>query len=316
MVKTGTNNDNQTKFTSDYSKKRRGIRITAGAVKWFFYGFMVLLAVTFYVPIIWMLINSFKADLEYYLTPAFAFAKEFQWSNYSYIFTQMEYTIYTDNGRLVYGLKEMFFNSVVYAAGASLYPPFVTLVCGYILSRYRFPGRNFIYILGIVVMILPILGTGAADMVLKKALGIYDNMFLIILISPATAFSGMNFLMFYASFSGLPRDFSEAAFIDGAGHFRVFWQIMLPMALPVYGMFVLLGFIGAWNDYNTFLLWMPSRANIALGMYEIQRVSALVGATMPQILAGFVIVAIPTAVMYGVAQPLMNKNFNIGGLKG
>jgi len=79
---------------------------------------------------------------------------------------------------------------------------------------------------------------------------------------------------------------------------------------------VLLAFIGSWNDFSTFLYWIPSRANIALGMYEIQQASALQGATMPQILAGFTIVAIPTAAMFLVAQPLMSKNFNVGGLKG
>jgi len=276
---------------------------------------MLVIALSLYIPVVWLVINSFKGDFEYYLSTPFAFAKKALWSNYAFI-AKMQYTINTDRGRLVYGIWDMFANSMIFSLASSVYPPFVTLVCAFIISRYRFPGRMFIFNLGIIVMILPILGSGAAGMILYRALGIYDNMFLLILVSPSVAFSGMAFLLFYGAFQGLPRDYMEAAFIDGAGHLRVFLTIMLPMIMPVYGMFVLLGFIGSWNNWETFLYWLPSRANIALGMYEIQRVNALVGATMPQVLAGFVIVAVPTSVMYLAAHPLMLKNFNIGGLKG
>lgn len=291
-------------------------RILSKGVTVFFWVLMLLIALSLYIPIIWLMMNSFKGDLEFHNTPAYAFTKAANWSNYTYILNEFKYVVTTSEGRITYGLWNMALNSVLYALLISLYGPFMNLICAYVISKYKFKSRNFIYNMGIVLMIVPIIGAGGSALIFKKTLGIYDNMILQILTSPSMAFSGLNFLIFYAAFKSVPWAYAEAAFVDGAGHFRIFFQIMLPMVIPTYAVLFLLGFVGAWNDFETFLFFLPSYANLALGMYNLQQFASLEGATTPQVLAGFVIIAIPTVALYLLSQRLIASKFTVGGLKG
>ena len=157
----------------------------------------------------------------------------------------------------------------------------------------------------------------ASALIVKKELGVYNNMLMTLLTSPSVAFSGMNFLMMYAAFKSVSWEYAEAVFIDGGGHLRVFLSIMFPMVLPNFWVLVLLSVISSWNDYTTFLYWLPSYANIAIGVYKFQYTARIeLGTTMPQILACFVIVSVPIVILYISFQKIITANFMVGGLKG
>ena len=134
--------------------------------------------------------------------------------------------------------------------------------------------------------------------------------------SPGVCFSGVWFLLFYAAFQGVPWEYAEAAFIDGAGHYKVMFRIMLPLMIPTFSAIFLLSFLSTWNDYNTFIMWLPSYANLAYGMYLFQMDASSYGASMPQIMAGFIICMIPTVIIYIASQKLITSKLMIGGLKG
>ena len=117
-------------------------------------------------------------------------------------------------------------------------------------------------------------------------------------------------------FKGVSWEYAEAAFIDGAGHMRVFVTILLPFVLPFCFVNFLLSFLGFWNDYSQFLTMLPGYANLAFGMYLFQNDAAAYGATPPQIMAGFLYICIPTVTLYLCFQKLIITKMNMSGLKG
>ena len=279
---------------------------------------LLLYSLTLLIPIAWMLINSFKTYVEYYQTTAFEFPQALRFDNYSFILKNFHYTVNSRDGtgKITYTLPWMFLYSAIWAIAPTLFRTLVTTMCAYVIAKYKFPGRDFIYNFGIVMMILPIIGSGGAGMILKRSLGVYNNMFMMIITNASGAFAGMHFMMLHAAFKGIPWEYAEAVFIDGGGHLRVFTTIMMPMIMPTVWVIVLLGVISGWNDYSTFLMWLPSYANIAIGIYKFQYNRIEMGTTMPQILASFVLVSMPIVILYVSVQKIITSNYMIGGLKG
>lgn len=282
---------------------------------------MILYVISLLIPIYWMVINSFKGYIEYYEAPTHTLPKNIIQGfkeNYSFMFNKLKVTrVIPGQGRVTFTVWEMLKNSVLLSVFSPLFGNFIYMICAYAISKYNFPGRNFLYSLGIVVMILPLMGSGVSTMLLRKAIGAYDNMFLMIVTGVSCGFSGTTFLMFYAAFKAIPWTYAEAVFLDGGGHLTVFFKIMVPMVFPTFGVLSLLGFLGAWSNYELFLVWLPSYANLAFGLYMMQNDLRIeLGVTTPQILAAFVIVSIPTAVLYFSIQKFFIGSFQVGGLKG
>ncbi len=289
------------------------------AIRWAFGVILFIYSLTLLIPIVWMLINSLKDPIEYYLTTAFDLPKTFYFDNYKFIIDNMKYTVNNryGTGTVTYNIPWMLFYSLIWSIGQPGFKLIITVMTAYVMAKYKFPGRKFIYQLGIVVMILPIIGSSGSALILRRKLGVYNNMLLTILTGPSGEFSGMHFLMFYAAFKSISWEYAEAAFMDGASHFRVFITIMFPMVTSTFWVLLLLTAITTWNDYSSFLYWLPSYANIAIGVYKFQYTSRLeLGTTMPQILASFVLVSIPITALYLASQKLITANFMVGGLKG
>ena len=244
------------------------------------------------------------------------------------VFEQLSYSgkiIYTQNGtKIVSGnIWTMALTSLVYAGGISFVSVALTTMVAYVLAKYKFPGSKFLFSLGIVLMIIPIVGSTPSAMVVRSKwlIPTYDNLFLTIVTSNCVAFSGLNFLLVYGAFKSLPWDYAEAVFVDGGGHYSVFFKMYLPMVLPTSGVIFLLNFLGAWNDYASFKIWLPSYSNLAYGLYEFQNdvlnlASGGSAGTTPMVMAGFTVVVIPTIIVYLLSQKLIMSKFTVGGLKG
>lgn len=281
--------------------------ITTGAV-------LALYCVSLLLPLVWMLYSSFKGEIDYTLHP-FAFPEVWKPGNYIAVLDKMKFPINTDRGLVSYNLFDLAGHSILLSGCASLLLILCQTCVAYLVSRYKFVGSRFIYALGIVVMIIPIVGNLPSAMVINKALGIYDNLFMYILVSPSNIF-GLHFLLLYSAFKRLPWALAEAAFIDGANDYQVMFRIMVPMMLPTCAALFVLTFLGSWNDYMTPLIWLPSYPTLAYGMYLFQYNATVYNATMPQVLAGFTIVMIPTVLIYASSQKLIMSKFTVGGLKG
>ncbi len=276
---------------------------------------------------LWMVKVSFQAETDY-LYNTLGFIKEWDFTNYLNVFSQLSYTnkvVYTNTGvQIVSGnIWTMALTSVVYSTGISFVSVALTTGVAYVLAKYKFPGSKFLFSLGVVLMIVPIVGNTPSAMVIRSQwlIPTYNNLFLTIMTSNTVAFSGLNFLLVYGAFKSLPWDYAEAVFVDGGGHYSAFFKMYLPMILPTSAVIFLLTFLGQWNDYTSFKIWLPSYSNLAYGLYEFQdNVLNLSGGgtagTVPMVMAGFTIVVIPTVLVYFLSQKLIMSKFTVGGLKG
>ena len=128
-------------------------------------------------------------------------------------------------------------------------------------------------------------------------------------------FLGSYYLVFHAMFANVPKDFADAAYIDGAGEWRVMMQIMIPMVKNTFFVIVLLYFIGYWNDYQTPMLYIPSYPTMANGLYQFSQSTDNALATVPMKLTGCMIMFLPILVLFLIFRNKMLGNISMGGLK-
>lgn len=277
----------------------------------------IVYCISLIIPLAWSLMTAFKTPVDYILN-SFGFPKVKKFGLAPENFINVLKRFQLRQGTRLYGLFDMLFNSLLYAIVPSLSGVFWMTAVAYVMARYKFWGNKALYNLGLVVMLIPIVGNMASSMIIKKAMGLYDNMYVSILIPPATAFSGMHFLILYGALKAIPFAYSEAAEIDGASRYAVMFKIILPMVLPTCATLFILDFITNWNSYESFLIWYPSTPNIAYGMYTFQSTASQGSgaATVPEILAGFIMCMIPSAILYLSSQKLIQSKFTVGGLKG
>ena len=303
--------------TENANKKSRILRKVMQGVTIVALIILIAYCISLFIPIIWMVITSLKdGDFEY-TGNAFGLPEKPIFQNYADIMTMLYQDKTLENGLKVrYQLPMLFAYTLFYAVMAALIGTMAYVICAYVLSRYKFVGSEFIYALGIFIMVTPIIGSSVSAMQVKKAFGCYNNMFMWLITSPSTAFSGLNFLIIYGAFKGMANEYAEAAEIDGAGHFTIFFRIYFPMIVPTAAVIFLLGVFNGWNDWYTFLVWLPKYPNLSLAMYTLQNATSLYGVSMPEIMAGFTVVCIPTTILYLFSNKIIMNKMTVGGLKG
>ena len=208
----------------------------------------------------------------------------------------------------------MFFNSIWYTLAYTLGGVLMSAFTGYALAKYRFKLRGFMYGVIIFTMTIPTVGTtGALFNLVYNVLHIYDSPFYVIL--KHLCGTGLNFLVLYGFFRNVSWSYAEAAFMDGAGHARVFFSIMLPQALPAIVTLSIVSGIAAWNDYMDVLMYLPSFPTIASGMYGVSRTLPRQGYSTVYF-AALVISMLPILILFTCFSNVIMKNFAVGGLKG
>jgi ABC-type glycerol-3-phosphate transport system permease component len=142
---------------------------------------------------------------------------------------------------------------------------------------------------------------------------VYDTALLVFI----TAFNGFGMSLFILKsfFQGVSWEYAEAVFIDGGGHFTVFFKVMLPQAIPVALVFFINNFLAQYTDYMSKLLYMPSFVTIAVGLYYESMLLPRIGET-PIYFAALFMSCIPILAIYIFLGKRMMTSMNIGGLKG
>ena len=124
------------------------------------------------------------------------------------------------------------------------------------------------------------------------------------------------FLIYYAQFKMIPRDYTEAAKIDGAHPFTIMTKIIFPLAAGTTATVFVLAFIGYWNDFQIPMVYLPSHPVAAFGMYQFQNTAILEIAHTPTRLAGICLMALPIVIFYAIFNKKLNVNLSVGGIKG
>lgn len=279
-------------------KRPKNERITLTIV----FVIFVLYSITLIYPFVMMLYNSFKLSEDFFkdiwglpVNPTIA------------------------NYREVFGLKfqktgifGMFFNSIVLTTIGVGIGILLSCMTSYIIAKYPFKGSKFVYLMVVVCMMIPTTGSLSATYSLlnkTKLLNTFIGNFLM-----QGGFGGV-FLYLYAYFKSVSWTYAESAFIDGAGHARVFFQIMLPQVMGGVMAFFLISFISAWNDYFSQYLFLRSKPTIAVGLYLIVS-KYKKNNNWPQIFAGATVVIIPTLIFFAIFSRKIMDNTSVGGIKG
>ncbi len=195
--------------------------------------------------------------------------------------------------------------SAVFSVGSS------AMVC-YILVFYRSRFTKFLYALGIIVAILPVYGSAGSIYRLYDEMGLINNP--LILITSITLY-GANFFYMYAFFKSLSWQYAEAAFLDGASHYDVFFHVMMPMARPSIAALFIMQFITGWNDYESTLLYMNGYPNLSYAVYAYEEIGKYSG-NIPAYFAGVLISLLPILALYVIFQNTIMEEVHLGGLKG
>lgn len=185
-----------------------------------------------------------------------------------------------------------------------------SMVC-YVLVFYRSKFTKFLYNLGILVAILPLYGSGAATYRLFTNIGFINNP--IALITSIGLYGGYFFYM-YSFYKTLSWEYAEAAFVDGASHYRVFFQVMMPMVIPSASALFVMSFISSWNDYESTLLYMTKFPNLAYAVFALDSASKYID-NYPAYLAGVLISLLPILILFLIFQNSIMESVHLGGLK-
>lgn len=278
---------------------------------------MIIFALAIIVPMLWSFLSSFKSELDYSFYPLKLPQAElggWQPDNYIIAYKIMYVAIDTAEGgsRYVYA-TEMLINSVIYAVGCTLISLFSHIIMAYICSRFKSVFGKIVYGIVVVVLTLPIIGNLPAELQMSKTLGVYDNPIGIWVMKGG--FFSLYFLVFYAALKAVPRDYSEAAEIDGAGPVSIMVKIILPMIAGAITTVALLVFIGYWNEYYTPMIYLPSHPTIAYGLYQLEW-NYIKYNTTPVRLAASFLIALPLLTLAIIFRKKLVGTISIGGIKG
>lgn len=283
--------------------------------------FLGVYALSMILLLVWALFTALKTNSDFRYNPLWlpqGGIDEWAWNNFSRVFKEfvvpVSFKVGAYAGRSVkINLMGLVTYSLLYAVGSAFVGVAAKCVTAYVVSRFDFRIGKIIYGAVIVTMMLPIVGSAPSEISITQALGIYDT-FIGAWIQKAS-FIGLYFLIFYDSFRFIPKDYVEAATLDGAGEFTIFFKIMLPLVKNTFIMVFLLLFIEYWNDYQTPLLYLPTHPTV---MYATQQLSTKgeSGYGTPMRMASCIVVAIPLIVIFSIFSDKIMGDLTVGGVKG
>lgn len=280
--------------------------------KVFVYVALITLAVSIIIPVGWVFLASIKENSEFYGNP---------WAMPAGVYLQ-NFVDAFEKARM----GDYFFNSVLITVLALVMLLVVALPAAYVLARYKFLGSklfNIMFMGGLFInvnyIVVPIfLMFVDADKVLKQMMGsgfFLNNKFIVALVYAATALPFTIYLL-SGYFVTIPKDYEEAAYVDGSGYFRTMVTVMLPMARPSIITIILFNFLSFWNEYIiSMTLLTKDDKTLPVGLMQLMQAQKA-AANYGQLYAGLVMVMLPTLILYILVQKKLTQGMSLGGLKG
>jgi multiple sugar transport system permease protein len=283
--------------------KELGMRSRRRYGKWLIYAFLVAGAIAMLFPFVFMLSSSLKTDPEIQQVPPSILPQHKpQWHNYADALAPEKMD-----------LRETLPNTVVISVFCVVGMIVSSSLVGFGFARYRFRGRNILFIIMLSTMMLPAQVTMIPQFVLYRWLGWIDTF--LPLIVPAWVAGPFFVFMFRQFFAAVPEELMEAARMDGAGPLRIYWQIMMPLCGPVIAITAIYTFMNTWNDFLNPLIYLNSPENQTLalalasfnGQYGVSHVNQLMAASF--------VTMIPCLLLFAAAQRYFVENIAMTGGK-
>lgn len=260
-----------------------------------------LLSVFFLMPLVWMLSAASKTEKEVWTFPI-------QWIPTDWNLIANFKAVWM--GDVAFGLFYM--NSIKIALISTLATIVISAMAGYALGKLDFKGRTLIFTLMLAFMMIPEQATLVPRYIMIKELGLYDSHAALILMG---MFSSYFTFLLRQFMIGIHNDMLEAAELDGAGFFRIFWSVVLPLSRPILATVGIIKFIWTWNDYQGPLIMLNSTKlyTIPLGM---QFFKEEFGTQISVMMMASVAAILPLLVLFLALQKQVIDGIAIGGVKG
>ncbi|HEX2417353.1 MAG TPA: carbohydrate ABC transporter permease [Micromonosporaceae bacterium] len=263
------------------------------------YAVLIAGLVMMIIPFVWMVVSSIKPGLELRAVPPTWWPERFTLGNYRELFTRLDFPRY-------------FTNSAVVAFLVTAGNLGICSATGYALAKLRFPGRRALFVLAVGNVMVPPVVTFVPSFVLVSKLGLVNTYAGLVLPNVALAINVFLMRQFMLS---IPDELLESARIDGAGEWRIFWQIVLPLSRPALATVGILTFLGSWNNFLWPLVVATTEDRytlpVALALYSTGQHETDYGL----LLAGSVVVVVPVLLVFLVLQRHFVRGIATTGLK-
>lgn len=279
-----------------YVRRQRKARIA-----WWLSGLiMSLVALLFLTPFLWMVSSSLKNNVDIFEMPLRWIPDPLVWANYISVW---------------FGERSMvryFSNSTIVVAATIIGQLAVVTLAGYAFGQLRFKGQNVLFVLFLATSMVPGQLLLVPRFMFFRQIGLYDTLWALILPGLASVFS--TFLL-RQHFAAAPRELGEAARIDGASEWRIFFSIYLPLARPMLAALAILIFDATWNDYESALIMITdeSKYTIPLGLTRFMSEDGTV--SLGPALAGSVSSLIPILIVFLIFQRQFMRSMSRAGLR-
>ncbi|MDC3418588.1 sugar ABC transporter permease [Aquibacillus salsiterrae] len=268
----------------------------------FIYLFFVLMAIIIAYPLIWTVGISLNPGTNMYSSQMIP--ENWSFEHYKWLFTS------PDSDYLIW-----YKNSLVVAVTNSVVSVFLTALIAYAFSRYQFVGRRYGLYAFLLLQMFPALMGMVALYILLNLVGLLDSLYGLVLIYIGGQIP-FNAWLVKGYFDTIPRELDEAARIDGAGHFKVFFQIMLPLAKPILAVVALFNFMAPFMDFllPRIVLSSPEKYTLALGLFNF--INQQFSTNFTRFAAGAILIAVPIAVVFLFLQRYLISGLTSGATKG
>ncbi|HEX5503606.1 MAG TPA: carbohydrate ABC transporter permease [Thermomicrobiales bacterium] len=264
--------------------------------------FLIVWTVLVLFPLLWMVMTAFKTDKEILFSP-WKFPAALQWENFSRAWTQAS-------------IGRYFINSIIVVAGSLLLTLLLSSMAAYVLARYDFPGNRAIYYLFMIGLMFPIFLALVPLFFVVQSLHMVSTYQGLILVY--TAYS-LPFSIFFLTsfFRTLPAEVAEAATVDGASPYAIFFRVMLPMAQPGIISIGIFNFLGQWNQFILPLVLSPDPNHYVLSQgLAFLAIQQGYQNDWSALFAGLTITMLPVLAVYIAFQHRLEAGLTAGALKG
>ncbi|NJP35664.1 carbohydrate ABC transporter permease [Micromonospora thermarum] len=280
----------------------RKLRRETGGANVFSHGFLVFWGALTVLPLLWMFLSSFKSDAEILADP-WGLPGALRFENWARAWTEAH-------------IGQYFLNSAIVVAGSLTLTMLLGATAAYVFARYEFPGRQVFYYLFVGGMMFPVFLALVPLFFVVRNAGLFGTWTGLMLVYAAYS---LPFTVFFltAFFRTLPTAVAEAALMDGCGHFRLFFRVMLPMARPGLISIAIFNFLSHWNQFilpQVLMQGDDSKWVLAQGLAALA-VSQGYQGDYSGLFAGLTIATLPVLVVYIAFQRQIQTGLTAGQLK-
>ena len=270
------------------------------AARVFSYLFMALCVLVALFPIVWVVLSSFKTNREI-LSNGLQLPSTFSFSGYKQALEMAP-------------ILKFFVNSLIVSFASTALNVFILAMAGYVFAKKKFRFKNLIFGILSLSMVIPSTALMSPVYTVITKLHLYDTKMALILVYTALSMP-ISLMILRSAFAAIPTELEEAAYIDGAGFFRTFWQVMMPCAKGGLASAAVLAFLESWNEF-TFALLLTSSTSTRTLPLSLSYFTSQFSFNYTAMFAAITMAVLPSIIVFSIFQEQVCSSLTAGSVKG